>query len=147
MEIFASLVAVMLKEIRQTVRDRRMMVMMLVVPVVQLFIFGNAANLDVDRIPTLVVDLDSTPASREHLQRLFADGTLTETGAYASVDLPIFFTTGVPVGVGASAGLALKVWLLEPYAQLGAQHFFTTPGEGYPSNYLLAGGGRRVRLP
>lgn len=86
MEIFASLVAVMLKEVRQTVRDRRMMVMMLVVPVVQLFIFGNAANLDVDRIPTLVVDLDATPASREHLQRLFADGTLTETGAYASVD-------------------------------------------------------------
>ena len=72
----ASLLAVMRKEVRQTARDRRMMFMLLVAPAIQLFVFGSAANLDVDHVPTIVVDLDQTPTSREHIQRLFADGTL-----------------------------------------------------------------------
>ncbi len=78
--MLAALLAVMSKEIRQTVRDKRMVAMLLVVPVIQLFIFGNAANLDVDHVPTVVVDLDRTPASRAHLRRLFADGTLERIG-------------------------------------------------------------------
>lgn len=84
--MWASLVAVMMKELRQTARDRRMMVMLLVAPIIQLFVFGNAADLDVDHVPTIVVDLDATPASRQHLSRLFADGTLERTGARASAD-------------------------------------------------------------
>lgn len=72
----AMLGAVIRKEIRQTVRDRRMMALLLVAPLVQLFIFGHAVNLDVDRVPTVVVDLDDSHASRTHLSRLLADGTL-----------------------------------------------------------------------
>ncbi len=76
--------AVMLKEIRQTVRDRRMVGMLLIAPFIQLIVFGFAVNFDVDRVPTVVVDRDDTPASRLHLRRLLADGTLLRSGSAAS---------------------------------------------------------------
>lgn len=76
----AMLVAVVKKELRQTARDRRMMFMLIMAPIIQLFIFGNAVNLDVDRVPTVIVDRDMTRSSRAHLTRLFADGTLEEAG-------------------------------------------------------------------
>lgn len=84
--MLAALIAVMLKEMRQTLRDRRMMGLLLIAPCIQLFVFGSAADLDVDHVPTIVVDLDHTPASREHLGRLFADGTLERTDTRWNVD-------------------------------------------------------------
>lgn len=74
--ILTSLLAVAVKELQQTARDRRMMFLLLVAPAIQLFIFGNAVDLDVDRVPTVVVDRDGTSVSREHVRRLLADGTL-----------------------------------------------------------------------
>jgi ABC-2 type transport system permease protein len=74
--ILASLIAVIKKEVRQTIRDRRVMFLLLAVPVIQLVIFGNAVDLDVDRVPTVVVDLDDTSTSRELVRRMLADGTL-----------------------------------------------------------------------
>lgn len=71
--------AVMLKEIRQTLRDRRVMALLIMAPVMQLIVFGFAVDLDVDRVPTVIVDRDRTSVSREHLERLLADGTLRET--------------------------------------------------------------------
>jgi ABC-2 type transport system permease protein len=76
----AMLMAVIKKELRQTARDRRMMFMLIMAPLIQLFIFGNAVNLDVDRVPTVIVDRDMTRTSRTHLSRLLADGTLEEVG-------------------------------------------------------------------
>lgn len=78
------LVALTQKEIRQTLRDRRMVVLLIGPPIIQLLVFGSAVDFDVDRVPTAVVDHDSTPASREFLQRLFADGTLTRSATYGS---------------------------------------------------------------
>ena len=72
----AMVLAVMQKEVRQTVRDRRMMVLLLAAPLIQLIVFGHAVQLDVDRVPTAVVDLDDSHASRTHLRRILADGTL-----------------------------------------------------------------------
>ncbi|MFT3925089.1 MAG: ABC transporter permease [Myxococcales bacterium] len=70
------LYAVMLKEVRQTLRDRRMMALLVAAPAVQLVLFANAVQLDVDKVPTAVVDLDHSTQSRSHLQRVLADGTL-----------------------------------------------------------------------
>jgi ABC-2 type transport system permease protein len=39
-------------------------------PLLMIFLFGYALSLDVDRIPTVVLDLDRTPASREFIHRL-----------------------------------------------------------------------------
>jgi ABC-2 type transport system permease protein len=72
------LLAVILKEVRQTTRDKRMMAFIVAVPLVQLIVFGYAVNLDIDRVPTVIVDTDQSSASRRHIQRLLADGTLVE---------------------------------------------------------------------
>lgn len=73
------------KEIRQTMADRRMMGLLIVAPLLQLTVFGLAVNLDVDRLPTVVVDQDHTPTSRTHVARLLADGTLVQAATADSV--------------------------------------------------------------
>jgi ABC-2 type transport system permease protein len=70
------LLAVIRKEASQIGSDRRMVSMLVIMPTIMLLIFGNAVNFDVDHVPTAVVDHDGTAASREHLRRLLADGTL-----------------------------------------------------------------------
>lgn len=85
MSSLSMLLAVIKKELRQTARDKRMLFLLIVVPVIQLFIFANAVNLDVDRVPTVVVDLDKTQRSASDLRRLLADGTLTKVGAVDSI--------------------------------------------------------------
>lgn len=77
--------AMALKEVRQTVADRRMLGLLIVAPLIQLNVFGFAVNLDVDRLPTAVVDLDRTPTSRSHIQRLLADGTLVRAAQVEDV--------------------------------------------------------------
>jgi ABC-2 type transport system permease protein len=76
--------AVIRKEVRQTLRDRRVMFLLVAAPLIQTVLFGYAVNLDVDRVPTAVADGDHTAASRDHLRRLLADGTLQRSEAVAS---------------------------------------------------------------
>ena len=72
--------AVMRKEIRQTVRDRRIMFMLIVAPLLQTVVFGFAVDFKFDHVPTLVVDHDASAQSRQHIRRLLADGTLRDAG-------------------------------------------------------------------
>jgi ABC-2 type transport system permease protein len=78
--------AVFRKEVRQTVRDRRVMFLLVVAPLIQTVIFGSAVDFDVDRVPTVVVDHDQSADSREHARRLLADGTLRRVGDVAGVE-------------------------------------------------------------
>lgn len=61
--------AVARKEFLHILRDPRSLLMALVIPFVQLLLFGYALTLDVDRIPTLIYDADRTPQSRELIER------------------------------------------------------------------------------
>jgi ABC-2 type transport system permease protein len=70
--------AVILKEIRQTARDKRLMAMLVFAPVMQLIVFGFVVNFDIDHVPTVIVDHDDTSTSRTHIRRMLADGTLRE---------------------------------------------------------------------
>jgi ABC-2 type transport system permease protein len=83
---FFVVLAVMKKELRQTLRDRRMMVLLLAAPIIQLMVFGFAIDLDVDRVPTAIVDLDQSRTSRTHVRRLFADQTLVEVARLQSIE-------------------------------------------------------------
>ena len=56
--------AIARKEWLHIVRDPRSLGMALMVPLLMLLLFGYALSLDVDQIPTLIVDKDATPASR-----------------------------------------------------------------------------------
>jgi ABC-2 type transport system permease protein len=78
------LAAVFRKEVRQTVRDRRIMFMLIVAPLLQTVVFGYAVDYEVDHVPTLVVDRDGTAESRAHARRILADGTLVRAGATRS---------------------------------------------------------------
>lgn len=57
--------AIARKEILHIFRDSRSLGSALATPLIMLLIFGYALSLDVDRIPTLLLDLDQTPESRE----------------------------------------------------------------------------------
>jgi ABC-2 type transport system permease protein len=78
------LAAVFRKEVRQTIRDRRIMFLLVVAPLLQTIILGSAVNFDVDRVPTVVVDRDGTSESRMHARRMLADGTLLRSGTAGS---------------------------------------------------------------
>jgi len=58
------------KEFIQMSRDIRSLMGVLFIPLLMIFLFGYALSLDVDRIPTLVLDRDETPLSRDLIHRL-----------------------------------------------------------------------------
>ncbi len=57
------------KELIQTLRDKRMRITLIVPPVLQLIVFGYAANLDVKHIRTSIRDLDQSVESRDLIGR------------------------------------------------------------------------------
>ncbi len=78
--------AVFVKEVRQTVQDKRMVFLLIVAPMIQLVLLGYAIDFDVDNVPTVVVDLDHTTDSRQALEGMLADGTLTLVDQVPSVE-------------------------------------------------------------
>ena len=60
---------VFVKELIQTLRDKRMRMTLIIPPIIQLVIFGYAANLDVKHIRTAVRDLDQSVDSRDLISR------------------------------------------------------------------------------
>jgi ABC-2 type transport system permease protein len=78
--------AVFRKEVLQTVRDRRIMVLLTVAPLIQTIMFGFAVDFEVDQVPTVVVDFDASRESRAHARSLLADGTLQLTDSVHSVE-------------------------------------------------------------
>jgi ABC-2 type transport system permease protein len=74
--------AIARKEFLHIVRDVRSLILALALPLVMLMLFGYALSLDVDRIPTIVYDLDRTPESRD-LIRQFSGSRYFEIVQYA----------------------------------------------------------------
>ena len=60
------------KELLQLRRDRLTLGMMVVLPLMQLMLFGYAINTDVRNMPTVVYDQDASRASRDLARRLEA---------------------------------------------------------------------------
>ncbi|NUQ71652.1 MAG: ABC transporter permease [Chthonomonadales bacterium] len=58
------------KEFRQLRRDRQMMPMMLVAPVIQLIVFAFAISTDIRNLPVAVCDMDRTASSRDLIREL-----------------------------------------------------------------------------
>jgi ABC-2 type transport system permease protein len=112
---------VVVKEFHQLRHDRKMIPILLVAPIVQLVALGYAANMDVNDIPTLLVDQDRSPASRALVER-FAGSRYFEV-----------------VG-GEDTAERVEPWLVSGRAQLAL-----VIAEGYGDE--AAGGGRpRVQV-
>ncbi|OGF58760.1 MAG: hypothetical protein A2Y62_09625 [Candidatus Fischerbacteria bacterium RBG_13_37_8] len=55
------------KELVQLLRDQRLLPMLILAPVVQLLILGYAATFDVKKIPSMIIDYDRSPKSRDFI--------------------------------------------------------------------------------
>lgn len=110
------------KEFLQILRDRRMLPILFVSPIIQLLVLGYAANQDVRLIPAVVCDEDRTAASREYLDRFFSSGYFEEE---ARIERPneadLFLDRGrasmafiIPRGFGddLAAGRSARVQLI-----------------------------------
>ena len=75
------LLKVIAKEFLQLRRDRRMIGILVIAPIIQLFVFGFAANLDVTNVRLFLVDADRTAESRDLAQRFVQSGYFELVGA------------------------------------------------------------------
>jgi ABC-2 type transport system permease protein len=79
------LLNLLVKELLQLRRDRRMIPMLVVGPIAQILAFGYAANTDVNHTPTLLVDYDRSRQSRELVDRFLSSGYFDLVGQEESV--------------------------------------------------------------
>jgi len=79
------LLAFIKKELIQVRRDRRMLLIVIVAPILQLLILGYAVSLDVRDIPVVVLDLDNSASSRDLLEAVFNSGYFVEVGEAESM--------------------------------------------------------------
>jgi ABC-2 type transport system permease protein len=89
------LLAVIIKEFQQISRDKRMVRMVLIAPIMELVIFGFAANTEVRHIPLVVVDQDRSAASRDLLDRFLASDYFDLSGTLETTrDVESWFVEG-----------------------------------------------------
>lgn len=70
--VLARLLATARKEAKHILRDPRSLILALGIPLLLLWLFGYALTFDLNQAPTVVLDRDQTPASRDLLARLQA---------------------------------------------------------------------------
>ncbi len=69
------------KEVIQATRDRQMFSMMLIMPILELFIFGYVVATDIDNISLAVCDYDQSAQSRDYVEHIVRSG-------YFRIDAP-----------------------------------------------------------
>ena len=97
------LLAIARKELLQLRRDRLTLAMTVVLPILQLLLFGFAVNTDVRHIHTVVFDQDRSPASRDLARTLEATGYFDIVGhvsGYAEIDRALRTGVGAALVVG-----------------------------------------------
>ncbi|MDD4954405.1 MAG: ABC transporter permease [Candidatus Omnitrophica bacterium] len=67
--MFERIRAILIKEFKQIFRDPRMKTVIFITPLVQIILFGYAANKDINFVPTAILDRDNSVESRELLRR------------------------------------------------------------------------------
>ena len=78
--------ALVVKELNQIRRDRRIMLSLVLPPILQLMLFGSVMNPSVANINLGVVDNSQSPASRDLVAALSQSGSFTLVGTYQSLD-------------------------------------------------------------
>ncbi|PKQ16302.1 MAG: hypothetical protein CVT67_05840 [Actinobacteria bacterium HGW-Actinobacteria-7] len=71
------ILAIIRKEFIHIARDRRVLALVILVPLIQLFLFAYAVSFDVKHVPTAVFDQDHSVASRAYLTTLERSGYFT----------------------------------------------------------------------
>jgi ABC-2 type transport system permease protein len=105
--------ALVLKELRQIRRDRRLTISLIVPPMLQILLFGFALDPDVRDLRLGVVDESRTGESRELISALTENRTFQLAGEYAT-------TAALGRALG-SGRLAVGVVIPQDFARLGAR--------------------------
>ncbi len=71
------MLTLLVKEFQELFRDRKVMAIIFVSPIVQLIIFGYAATYDVKSIPLGILDYDQSATSRDLIRSVAASGNFT----------------------------------------------------------------------
>ena len=100
--MIARLLVIAWKELIQLRRDRLTLAMTVLLPVLQLLLFGFAVNTDVRHIPTVVFDADRSPDSRDLVRTLEVTGYFDVIGSVADYD-------EVDRALRATAGAAIVI--------------------------------------
>lgn len=101
--MFRGFTAVVYKESRHILRDPRTLFLMLLVPCLQLTIFGYAINMDVKHIPTVVYNLDGREESRDLIDNF------RNTGYFDILKFTASDEEMMREIVRGNAGVALKI--------------------------------------
>ncbi|MEL6185070.1 MAG: ABC transporter permease [Myxococcota bacterium] len=143
--MFGQLRALIRKEVQQTLRDRRMMFLLVVAPLLQTVVFGFAVDFETSEVPTGVIDLDQSVESRRLVRRMFADDTLVLARRGASpalaatwlvddvVDMAVIIPEGF--GRGQVRGERVSVQALSD----GTDPNRSAAAEGYVTSLLRGG--------
>ena len=67
--MIARLKQMLIKEFIQVFRDKRTRFILIIPPIIQMMVFGYAANYEIHQVPTVVLDLDHSQESRELVSR------------------------------------------------------------------------------
>ena len=138
------LLHILVKELLQLRRDRKMIPVLVVGPIAQLLAFGFAANTDVSRVPTVLIDQDRTRASRELVDRFAASRYFDIVGQEPTIgQIDRWLLTGhaqlaLVVGRGFGAALASG---RAPQVQIiadGTDANSAMVGLGYASSIITA---------
>ena len=142
---------VVVKELQQLRRDRRMIPAMIVGPLMQLFALGFAANTDVLHVPMLLLDQDGTAASRALVDRFTGSGAFDLVGVVHGVqEIEPWLLRGraeialvVPPGFGEAlaAGRSPAVQVLAD----GTDSSSAVVGLGYASRIVASAGAERLQ--
>jgi ABC-2 type transport system permease protein len=83
------ILAIARKEFIHIIRDPRLLMVILAMPLLQLFLYSYALSFDVKNLPTATLDLDHTTQSRQYLDALQQSNYFAVTqqlGSYSEVD-------------------------------------------------------------
>jgi len=75
------IIAVTKKEFLHAFRDKRMLVIIFALPVVMLMLYGYALTFDIRNIPTVIMDKDNKPLTRDIIRRFSGSGYFKIVGA------------------------------------------------------------------
>jgi ABC-2 type transport system permease protein len=141
---------VVVKELLQLRQDRKMIPVLVVGPIAQLLALGYAANMDVNDIPTVLVDQDRTPASRALVERFTGSGYFDVVAGDEAVDrvepwlvsgrAQVALVIAAGYGDDAAAGRSPRVQVIAD----GSDSNSAVVGLGYASRIITQAGAEIV---
>lgn len=75
-----NLITIIIKEFKQIFRDRGMLPIIILLPIIQLFILAHAATFDIKNLKIYFIDKDNSSITREIRSKFIASGYFIESG-------------------------------------------------------------------